>query len=284
MIIPQDGAPTPSTIATAGWTPSISEPERHASDRIARDLYCQYFDTLVADTDDLRSEAFRLRYQVYCVENPYEAAADNPEELEHDDYDERATQCLLRHKSSGAWAGTVRLVLPDPDAPFHSFALQEVCDEPMILEGARFPIQRMAEISRFCISKDFRKRQGDWLYPGSNTPEDRENEHRVIPNMTLGLIEGLVRMSLESRTFYWCALMERPLLRLLGRLGIHFENIGPLVVHHGRRQPCFVELETLLLRVHEERPDVWETVTAAGRHWDQLKRALAAEPHWIPPS
>ena len=75
---------------------------------------------------------------------------------------------------------------------------------------ARFPIAQMAEVSRFCISKDFRKRQGDWLYPQSNEPESNEDERRVIPNMTLGLIEGLVQMSLDHEVLYWCAAMERP--------------------------------------------------------------------------
>ena len=283
MTIPQDIVSHSSLIATAGiatagWIPTIPEPQRHASDRIARDLYHQYFDVLVGSGEDLRTAAFRLRYQVYCVENDYEAAAENPGGLEQDGYDERSIQCVLRHKRSGDWAGTVRLVLPDPTNPLHSFALQEVCNEPMILDASRFPILQMAEISRFCISRDFRKRLGDWLYPENTTPEDSEDEHRVIPNMTLGLIEGLVRMSLESKTLYWCALMERPLLRLLARLGIHFENIGPLVDHHGRRQPCFLQLETMLLRVHEERPDVWEILTDAGRHWDQLKMTLASAP------
>ena len=147
----------------------------------------------------------------------------------------------------------------------------------MISDPERFPIGQMAEVSRFCISKDFRKRQGDWLYPQSNEPEDREDERRVVPNMTLGLIEGLVQMSLDHNIRYWCAVMERPLLRLLSRLGIHFENIGPLVDYHGRRQPCFIKLDAMLMRVREERPDVWEILTDGGKHWNRLECELAAQ-------
>src|SRR3546814_1411329 len=79
---------------------------------------------------------------------------------------------------------------------------------------------QMGEISRFCISKDFRRRQGDGMFPASEDPETRSDERRVIPNMTLGLMEGLIRMSLDHGLFYQCAVMERPLLRLLDRLGI----------------------------------------------------------------
>lgn len=239
----------------------------------ARDLYRRYFDTVIVGEDDrtLREEVFRLRYQVYCVENPFEDPADNPDGLERDSYDERAVHCLLRHKPSGNWAGTARLILPDAAAPEASFVLQQVCDHPMIADAEQFPILRMAEISRFCVSKDFRKRQGDALFPASNEPTDRRDERRVIPNMTLGIIEGLIELSLARQIHKLFAMMEPALLRLLTRLGIHFQHIGSLVDYHGRRQPCFIELSTMLTQVHDERPDVWDILTDSGRHWDLLQ-------------
>ena len=251
---------------------------RNLAPRAARELYRQYFDTIVVKEDDseLRDAVFRLRYQVYCVENPFEDPDGNPDGLERDAFDDRAVHCLLMHKRSHAWAGAVRLILPNKDDPAHSFALQDVCDDPMISDPQRFPVTQMAEVSRFCVSKDFRKRQGDWLYPQNNEPDDRQDERRIIPNMTLGLIEGLVSMSLDHNIRYWCAVMERPLLRLLSRLGIHFEHIGPLVNYHGRRQPCYIRLDHMLMRVREERPDVWEILTDGGRHWNRLECELAA--------
>lgn len=255
-----------------------TESASEVTTRAARELYRQYFDTIVVGKDDckLHDEVLRLRYQVYCVENPFEDPAANPDGLETDAFDERAVHCLLLHKRSRLWAGAVRLILPDRGDPARSFALQEVCSDPAIADPERFPVLQMAEVSRFCISKDFRKRQGDWLYPQSNDADEREDERRVIPNMTLGLIEGLVQMSIENGVFYWCAVMERPLLRLLSRLGIHFEDIGPLVDYHGRRQPCMLRVDTMLEQVHEERPDVWEILTDGGRHWQDLCHAMSA--------
>lgn len=242
-----------------------------------RDIYRQYFETVVLGVDDneLRDAAFRLRYQVYCIENPFEDPADNPDGRERDAYDDRAAHCLLLHLPSHTWAGAVRLIPPDRSEPSQSFALQQVCFDPMISDPKRFPVLEMGEVSRFCISKTFRRRQGDRLFPASNEPGDREDERRVIPNMTLGLIEGLVRMSLDSDIRYWCAVMEPALLRLLARLGIHFQNIGPLVDYHGHRQPCFLELETMLTQVRAERPDVWDILTDGGQHWERLQRARA---------
>ncbi|HEY9550427.1 MAG TPA: PEP-CTERM/exosortase system-associated acyltransferase [Kiloniellaceae bacterium] len=258
----------------AAERPGQAEP---LTPEVVRALYRQFFDAIVVGEGEqaLRDAVFRLRYQVYCVENPFEDPAANPDGLEHDAFDERAAHCLLLHKRSGSWAGAVRLILPDAADPAHSFALQDVCSDPMILDAERFPVMQMGEVSRFCISKEFRRRQGDGLYPESEDPQDRKDERRVIPNMTLGLIEGLVRMSLDHGIFYWCAVMERPLLRLLARLGIHFEDIGPLVDYHGRRQPCFLKLDTMLQQVRAERPDVWQILTDGGRHWTRHERALA---------
>src|SRR3546814_10050153 len=56
-----------------------------------------------------------------------------------------------------------------------------------------------------------------------------------------------------SSDLYQCAVMERPLLRLLDRLGIRFTHIGPLVEYHGRRQPYMLKLETMLQEVREEQ-------------------------------
>ena len=63
------------------------------------------------------------------------------------------------------------------------------------------------------------------------------------------------------------AVMEPALLRMLRSLGIYFEKLGPSVVYHGRRQPCFCELDRLLRTTWAERPDIWEVLTENGRLW-----------------
>src|SRR6185295_16967877 len=102
--------------------------------------------------------------------------------------------------------------------------------------------------------------------------EASEEQRSILPHLTLGLIETLVRMSVENGITHWCAVMEPTLLRLLTRLGIHFDPIGPLIDYHGRRQPCYIPLKTLLARVKRERPDVWDVITRAGRHWENFCR------------
>ncbi len=256
------------------------------------DVYRRWFDVIPATSDALLEKAYRLRYQVYCVENPFEDPAENPDGLETDEYDAHAVHSLLVHRPSGATAGTVRLilpeppmgavrlVLPDPKDRDGSLPILKVCDHPLLRDRQHFPVEEMAEVSRFCISKDFRRRRGDTRYPGVfDNPAIRpapDEERRLIPHMTLGLIEALVRMSVENGVQYWCAVMEPPLLRLLARLGIHFDPIGEMIDYHGKRQPCYRKLDELLAQVWDERADVWEVLTDEGAHWDALKAIAGA--------
>src|SRR5574338_334496 len=87
-----DGPPGPSNV------PSVHTATSPASGLKLMDLYSSYFDVVRADTPDLVSEALRLRYQVYCVENPFEDPSEHPDGLERDRYDAQAAHCLLLHR------------------------------------------------------------------------------------------------------------------------------------------------------------------------------------------
>jgi N-acyl amino acid synthase of PEP-CTERM/exosortase system len=245
------------------------------------EFYWSWFDAQVASTDSLRDAAFKLRYRVYCVENPFEDPSASPDGREIDAYDRHSAHALLIYRPTSTPAGTVRLVLPRSDDLDNSFALQQICSHPLLRDRAQFPIQTMAEVSRFCISKQFRRRLGDSSSivgeVSDGTEMSADEERRILPHLSLGLIESLVRMSIDNGVTHWCAMMEPTLLRLLTRLGIHFDPIGPLVEYHGRRQPCYIPLAVLLPRVQRERPDVWDVLTRGGRHWKALRQLLASQ-------
>lgn len=257
---------------------NLSEPGVEANNSPSLlDVYNQYFEVVRAETPEQLDACHRLRYQVYVVERPFEDPADHPGEMERDDYDSRARHCLLIHRPSGALAGTVRLILPLADAPDDSFPFQQVCEDPLIRDPARFPVPKMGEISRFSISKRFRQRRTDTMYPDANDDKVGQRPEggdfrRVIPHMTLGLMEGIIRMAVDAGLPYVCAVMEPQLLRLLARVGIRFDNVGPLVEHHGTRQPCFRHILTLLDEVKADRPDVWAVMTNGGVHVEALQK------------
>ena len=240
------------------------------------EIYNRYFVALAADTPALVRRAQEIRYQVYCVENPFENPAEHPDGCESDTFDSHAIHSLLVHRPSGQAMGTVRLVLPFRDAPYESFAIQHLMDPLALEKGEYFPISTTGEVSRFSISKEFRRRVGDTLYGGAAGPTSPSDRRRG-PLMCLGLIQSLVRMSVLHGITHWCAVMEPKLLRMLANMSIHFEPIGDPVEYHGRRQPCYCQVDTVLKQVKSERREFWEVL--AGH--DKQYRSENSEPDFL---
>jgi N-acyl amino acid synthase of PEP-CTERM/exosortase system len=88
-------------------------------------------------------------------------------------------------------------------------------------------------------------------------------------------MQAIVTMAAKARVTHLCAVMEPTLLRMVRMLGINWIPLGPPVEYHGRRQPCYSDLDVLLTGIWVERADVWELITDDGRLWP-LNRQLAA--------
>ena len=155
-----------------------------------------------------------------------------------------APAMLLLSTQTGRVVGTVRLEMPRP-GPRTRFPVQRLC-APSVLP--RVPIMTTAEISRFAISKD---RGG--------------MSQAAVSLMRLGLVQGIVRLSSEAGVTDWFAVMERRLLRLLQSTAMHFQAIGPLVEHHGIREPAYANISKLLSRMRREQPQIWNFVTDGGK-------------------
>jgi N-acyl amino acid synthase of PEP-CTERM/exosortase system len=224
-----------------------------------------YFETRLADSAQSIRVSQAIRYQVYCVEHPHEKS-DNAAGLEIDEFDSHSVHGLLIHRASTMATGTVRLVLPLRDAPESSFAVQAFVD-PQTLQKAGLPLLSTAEISRFCISQQFRRRVYDTPYgelDTISTEAERRAERRSGPLMRLGLMQAIVRMSSEHRLTHWCALMEPTLLRMLDAMGVHFTRIGGLVQYHGLRQPCTGNIAEMLDGLKREHADLWDVIKSEG--------------------
>ncbi len=189
-------------------------------------------DFILARTDKLKEECYRLRHLVYCIESQLEEP--NPSGLEFDHYDNHSIHALLRYVPTNTFIGHVRVVF-HTDQPKSSFPVQESCNDP-ILET-----KGMIEGSRICVSKRLIKQTG------------------VDPkNLLVILVKAMIAISYENRVTHWCGFMETRFLRRLSQLGIHFNPICEMVMHHGSlRQPVYQKLDRLIDRACEERPDLW---------------------------
>jgi N-acyl amino acid synthase of PEP-CTERM/exosortase system len=224
--------------------------------------YKVLFEAVRATAPGQLNESFRLRYQVYCVENHFLDPADNPGGLETDGHDHHALHALLIHRATNSVCGTTRLVLPKLGPVAGRLPLFDACPEAAEL----LPTATTAAFSRFAISKAFRRRVADGLYGRAYTPEEiASDSRRIIPHITLGLMAAALRMAVDYGIDHVCAIMEPSLLRLLSRFGINFVPLGPMVDYHGLRQPCYAEISELLETMESERPDIWEVVTDYGQ-------------------
>jgi N-acyl amino acid synthase of PEP-CTERM/exosortase system len=219
--------------------------------------YLRTFRVRLVDTDALKREAQRLRYQVYAVEHDFEPR--NDDELECDVFDERASHALLFHRDCEEPLGTVRLVLPERGHKTGSLPIHNVCPAD-VLAKVDLPPGQTGEISRFALSKlRFKRvlgahsRQADW----------QDDSRRILAFSCLGLITAVRQIARSNGITHLTAIMKPALLRRFESLGLSFDRLHGPVNHHGWRIPCYTRLEQLEASLQRHRPDLWSVYSAS---------------------
>ncbi len=233
-----------------------------------------HFQIVPANNMELLETAYRLRYQVYCKEHRYEDTNLFPDNMETDEYDAHSCHSLIRCKPTGCHTGLVRLILPDPEKPDRKMPVEKHChliDQKTDLNLAKIPRESLAEISRFCISREAKQTcletprltlvRHSRRTPGTTSP------NKTLQYTTLGLFSAIIRMSEENNISHCLAIMQPALLRLLSGFGIRFHKIGSLIDYHGKRQPVIGILDEMVGGIYERRRDVWETITSYGKYY-----------------
>jgi N-acyl amino acid synthase of PEP-CTERM/exosortase system len=251
--------------STESWQTELSLLARH-------DVF---FETRVADCPALIEAAHALRYQVYCVERKFEDAEEHSGGLETDQYDAAAIQGVLFHRPSEQAIGTVRIIQP-ASCGQDGLPIARLLGENNIDLAKFVRIADAVEVSRFAISKEFRRRWTDERAIAPGRPLTRLESTRQANLPCLGLIQFLLRQCVEQGVLYWTAVMESTFLRMLARMGIHFSSIGPVVFHHGFRQPCYCYLPTMLEQLKFEHPDYWQVITNGGELSERLALLIQA--------
>ena len=232
------------------------------------------FNVEMAESSRQIEEIYELRYDVYCLDRAFEDAACFPDRREHDEYDTHSAHGMVRHKHTGKPIAGVRLVLSQSPQERQAFPMEGVCLQALTPAGRyglrNVPRAQVAELSRFAVSREFRRRLGESDTPSGASDRisyiDQAEGHRNLPYITLGLFAAIVRLSAAQGITHWIAVMEPALLRLLQRFGIRFKHVGHTVDYHGRRKPVFDEAANVLAGIKRERPDVWAFITDDGRY------------------
>ncbi len=237
-------------------------------------IFNTVFNVQLATSPEAINEVFKVRYQVYCIDRPFEDPNCFADKREHDAYDPRSAHALIRHRITGDSVATVRLVMEGDNPEQAMFPMEGPCIHRMDQQAQRaFASARrdkVAEISRMAVSREFRRRLNEYkAVSGISEPAyytDSESGRRAMPYISLGLFAGILQMSVIHGITHWMAVMEPAQLRLLKRYGVEFDHVGPVMEYHGRRRPAFTEAASLIEGIRKRRPDVWSLITESGRY------------------
>lgn len=244
-----------------------------------KERFHHYFEVIPASTPILIRQAKRLRYQVYCVENKI---ADNKRNYKNkmmeDLYDSHSIYSIIRYRSTGMFAGTARLILPDLKNPAKLFPIEKCYKATSnIFHHLNIPRKSIAEISPFVVSSNFKRRKGEknticGISPCLGMLNYFNDGRSIFPHIIMGLLASIFVMSAEHKIGYWYAFMEPPLLNLLDQFGIDFTPVGALTNYFGKNIPTVAEVNGLLLSIQAKCPEVWNLIIDISRQWKSLQK------------
>lgn len=218
------------------------------ANRISRH-FAQFFRPVVANEKAALGQAFGIRHQVFCEE--LGLFPQTEDKLEHDVYDEYASQCLIQHNRSTDFAGTVRIIMPENEAqllPIEKIAKDHITRPDLM--PSNFPRNEVCEISRIAIPKAFRRRAMDKFegaaQAGINIEMYSEIELRCFPLIAVGLYMATAAMALKAGKKHAFFMVEPRLAKSMKFIGIKFEQIGNTFEYVGTRAPFYINYEDFL--------------------------------------
>ena len=203
----------------------------------------QYFSLKVANTEELLNEVYRIRYEVYCEELQYESPENFSDGLEKDICDKHSINCLLQHKSTGTYAGCVRLILP-PNKSFNSTFPWKKFASSITYPYSDYQWDNIGEISRLAVRSQFRKRKEDGELPVGSTLPSNSNRRR-FPLITMSLYWAAACLALNSNLDLF-AIMQPRLARHLQKCGLRYSLISDLFDFHGERGIFLIKSSELI--------------------------------------
>jgi N-acyl-L-homoserine lactone synthetase len=249
------------------------------------------FKVFVATEEKDLKAIFRLRYHVYCIEWDFEKPDDHPDGIETDAYDEHSIHIGIKDDNDRV-VGAMRLILDSSEG----FPLEKSCE--LDFDKDTLPRDKLAEISRLAISKDYRRRKEDKFIYGpdeerriigsfnynqnysskfyyrrfddkdrdsyaaprqSSSHNDRRSRHEILFQL---YVKMYVECKKRSITHVY-AVMGKGLLNLLRKQGLKnfFKPIGDAVDFHGIRTPFLGDIEKLEQEDFENSPQLKEEFT-----------------------
>lgn len=234
-----------------------------AEDRLVTQT--RYFDYYRIGSKALMKHAWRLRYEVYCVERGFLRVENYPDGFETDPYDDTSVHFLGLHRRTGVPAGTVRLIRPGAEV----FPLLSHCQpDPeygYLWDPNDVRTKSCVEVSRIIVGTHFRQRADDTTF-GGPPREDFPRDDAELPFFPSGagpeIVAGLYKTTYQGARrlgmTYLLAAMERSLYLLMRRVYIRFTPIGPEEDYYGPVRPYIVAMRQMEEDLARYRPEIFK--------------------------
>lgn len=235
------------------------------------------------DSEFLKKKVYKLRYDVYVSEFGFENKEDHPGGLEKDIYDPHSVELAAIEKiddNTEKVIGTIRLILHSE----HGLPIENAV--PLNFRDAKTPVNKIAEISRLTICRDYRRRQHDGLYgvesylrvceggvlPNRGGPQN--GKVRIQPYLVIGLFKELYHVTKKLGITHWYMITEKKLWYALKRFDFIFQQIGEPVNYHGLRIPYMGIVEDIEKHLMNKHMDFYKDFLAGldKKYWPSRLR------------
>ncbi|AVZ78828.1 PEP-CTERM/exosortase system-associated acyltransferase [Zoogloeaceae bacteirum Par-f-2] len=223
----------------------------------------KYFRIAPAIDESLRDRVYRIRHEVYCEELKFEP--ERPDRRETDEYDAHSLHCLLTTNSEPEQlVGCTRVILTRPDQPDYPLPFERTCAASIdrrIVDPARLPRDRIAEVSRLAVRACYRRRRADGREAMPLHDEDFGLPERPrFPYIPIGLYLGAVALAARSGIDTLFVLTEPRLAAHFAKLGVEIRQIGAGVEHRGLRVPSMMDVHGIIKNMRMILRPIWRVI------------------------
>lgn len=174
------------------------------------DDFAQHFDFMYANSDELKRQCYLLR--IDSAEQAQRSTSTRHAILDIDQYDAHSLHVLLRHRNSGRYVATIRVITNQDRLKQRLLPCEHTAREPIFV-GKR-PLHELArssfsEISRSAIHTEFAS-------------------HSQFSKLTLGLYLSAMALARLEFQHYALARMDSALFKSLRAQGLNFEHANRL--------------------------------------------------------
>jgi len=219
------------------------------SERNLGEAFSQYFEIVPALDGATRADVFHIRHEVYCRDLGWEPLRED--EQESDRYDPHSVHLLMRRRGGGELVGCTRVILTNPQAPEELLPVEESCAEVLdhrVFDPASVARERLAEVSRLAVMRNFRQRKGEAETAGSVNSDDFESRgpQARFPYIPVGLYLGAAAVAKRFARDHVLVLTEPRLAVHFARIGFSIQPIGGAIEHRGLRVPSLLYTDKVI--------------------------------------